>query len=389
MRTRPSSRALPVLLAVLALLLGAAAPARAQQEGPVGGPLLGSRGVVLPVGAPPVPAEVVAHGWLVADLDTGAVLAAKDAHGRYAPASTLKILTAVALIPELDPRRKLVPTYDDIAVDGSKVGLVERVGYPVDELFAALMMVSGNDVANTLARGAGGPAAIATMNKTAQRLGALDTHAVNPSGLDARGQVSSPYDLAVLSRAGMQIPAFRRYVATRSASVSGPGGRRIETANHNRLLRNYPGALGIKNGWTSTAKASFVGAARRNGRTLVVSLMRTRPGVHREAATLLDWGFAAAAAGVQPVGTLVEPLPEQTPTAAPPPVPSTAPPTPAAGPADRPQGAVLRSASGEVDDGGLGMALELTTAAGVLALAVVLRRRRVVRRRRQRRLAAR
>lgn len=301
-------RRLPSLVSGLALAVtvGLAAPAAAADA--VGGPELGSRGLVLPVGAPPVPPEVVAHGWLVADLDTGEVLGAKDAHGKYAPASTLKILTAVALIPKLDPARKVVPTYDDIAVDGSKVGLVERVGYPVDELFAALMMVSGNDVANTLASAAGGPAAIEAMNAEAQRLQAYDTRAVNPSGLDAEGQTSSAYDLALLARAGMQDEAFRRYVAQLRGSVSGPGGRRIETYNHNKLLRNYDGALGIKNGYTSRAKASFVGAAQRNGRTLVVSMMRTQPRVHVEAGKLLDWGFAAAAKGVPPVGQLVDPV---------------------------------------------------------------------------------
>ncbi|MCW2666166.1 MAG: D-alanyl-D-alanine carboxypeptidase [Frankiales bacterium] len=301
-------RRLPALASGLALAvtLGLAAPAAAAD--PVGGPELGSRGLVLPVGAPPVPPEVVAHGWLVADLDTGEVLGARDAHGRYAPASTLKVLTAVALIPRLDPARKVVPSYDDIAVDGSKVGLVERVGYPVDELFAALMMVSGNDVANTLASAAGGPAAIEAMNAEARRLQAHDTRAVNPSGLDADGQTSSAYDLALLARAGMKLDAFRRYVSQLNGSVSGPGGKRIETYNHNKLLRSYDGALGIKNGYTSRAKASFVGAAQRHGRTLVVTMMRTQPRVHLEAALLLDWGFAAAAKGVPPVGQLVDPV---------------------------------------------------------------------------------
>ncbi len=215
-------------------VLAGPAPAHATAESPLqsgtaaqaevlGGPLLGTKGEVLGLGAPPVPKEVVAHGWVVADLDSGEVLGARDPHGRYAPASTLKILTAVALAPLLPADRKLVPEFEDVAVDGSKVGLVERVGYPVDELFQALMMVSGNDVAMTLARGAGGPAAIEAMNAEAARLQARDTHAVNPSGLDADGQLSSAYDLALLARAGMASPDFRRWVSTRRGSVSGPG----------------------------------------------------------------------------------------------------------------------------------------------------------------------
>lgn len=301
--------ALAALLVVVAALLGAASPAAAADPDAVGGPQLGVLGRVLPVGAPPLPPQVVAHGWLVADLASGEVLAAQDPHGRFAPASTLKILTAVALAPRLpDLKRKLIPTFDDINVDGTRVGLVERVGYPVDELFTAMMMVSGNDVANTLATGAGGPAAIRAMNDTAADLQARDTHAVNPTGLDAVGQTSSAYDLALLARAGMRRPDFRRWVSTVHGSVSGPGHQRIETYSHNRLLRDYPGALGIKNGYTNAAKASFVGAATRDGRTLVVTLMRTQPSVDKEAAALLDWGFAVARLGLAPVGQLVDPL---------------------------------------------------------------------------------
>jgi D-alanyl-D-alanine carboxypeptidase (penicillin-binding protein 5/6) len=303
---------LAALLTVVAALLAGASPASAADPDAIGGPRLGVLGRVLPVGAPPLPPQVVAHGWLVADLQSGQVLAAQDPHGRYAPASTLKILTAVALAPRLpDLKRKIIPTFDDINVDGTRVGLVERVGYPVDELFTAMMMVSGNDVANTLATAAGGPAAIQAMNDTAADLQARDTHAVNPTGLDAAGQTSSAYDLALLARAGMQRPDFRRWVSTVHGSVSGPGHQRIETYSHNKLLRDYPGALGIKNGYTNAAKASFVGAATRGGRTLVVTLMRTQPAVDQEAAALLDWGFAVAKLGLAPVGQLVDPLSAQ------------------------------------------------------------------------------
>ena len=135
------------------------------------------------------------------------------------------------------------------------------------------------------------------MNAEAARLQARDTHAVNPSGLDAEGQVSSAYDLALIARAGMAMPDFREYVATQTSSISAPKKKRIEIYNHNRLLREYDGAIGIKNGYTTAARASFVGAATRGGRTLVVTLMRADPLVWHEAAALLDWGFAAVEAG--------------------------------------------------------------------------------------------
>lgn len=308
MRTR-------LLAAVVVGLIAAAGPAGAgtDVDGPVGGERLGASGVVVDDDAPKLPEGLSAASWVVADLESGKVLAAKDPHGRYAPASTLKTLTAVTLIPLLDRDRKVVPVFDDINVEGSKVGLVERVGYPVHELFSALMMVSGNDAANVLASAAGGQAATAAlMNDKARSLHALDTRAVNPHGLDADGQVSSAYDLALIARAGMADPQFAAYAAALRGSVSAPGSARIEMYTKNKLLRNYEGALGIKNGYTSRARASFVGAAERDGRTLVVTLMKADPKVWAEAEKLLDWGFAAAGSA-EPVGRLVdpEPTPEQ------------------------------------------------------------------------------
>jgi len=297
-----------LLAVVLVGLVAGAGPAAAgtDAEGPVGGDRLGSSGVVVDSDAPKLPEGLTAASWVVADLDSGKVLAAKDPHGRYAPASTLKTLTAVTLIPVLDPARKVVPTFDDLNVEGSKVGLVERVGYPVTELFSALMMVSGNDAANVLASAAGGQQATAAlMNDKARSLHALDTRAVNPHGLDADGQVSSSYDLALIARAGMADSAFAGYAAAKRGSVSAPGSARIEMYTKNKLLKNYSGALGIKNGYTSRARASFVGAAERDGRRLVVTLMKADPKVWAEAEKLLDWGFAAAG-DVEPVGELVD-----------------------------------------------------------------------------------
>jgi serine-type D-Ala-D-Ala carboxypeptidase (penicillin-binding protein 5/6) len=291
-----------------ALTAGGASSALAQDGSSakaVGGKQLAGRGVVVDAGAPALP-QVAAAGWLVADLDTGEVLAARDPHGRYAPASTLKALTAVTLIPELPADRVVRASFDDVNVEGSRVGIVEDVDYTVGELFSALLMVSGNDAANVLASTAGGQARTAElMNARAAELGARDTHAVNPHGLDAPGQVSSPYDLALIARAGLDDPDFARYVSTVSSSVNAPGGARIEIRNKNKLLGRYPGALGVKNGFTSTARASFIGAAERGGRRLVVTLMRSDPRVFDEAVELLDWGFAASA--VEPVGELVTP----------------------------------------------------------------------------------
>ncbi len=303
-------RAWAVGLLLCVAVLVPAAPAQAAD--PIGpGLQVDPRAAPLPV--------LSAASFLVADLDTGEVLASRDAHGQYAPASTLKTLTAVALLPHLTPGQQVRPTFEDVNVDGSKVGLDSSLSYPVLDLVKAMLMVSGNDAAGAVATAVGGKdVALTLMNDEARRLGALDTVAKTPSGLDAEGQLSSAYDLALIARAGLAMPVFRADVATQTSSIPAPGGTTIETYNHNKLLRTYQGALGIKNGYTVAARASFVGAAERDGHTLVVSLMRADPKVWQEAGRLLDWGFAALAADVQPIGSLGEavapmPVPTQPP----------------------------------------------------------------------------
>jgi D-alanyl-D-alanine carboxypeptidase (penicillin-binding protein 5/6) len=302
-------RAAAVAVAAAAAFLGPVATgARAETKPVVGGEALGSPRTVVGQGAPPVPA-VSAAAWLVADADTGEVLGARDAHGRYLPASTLKTLTAVALLPELDLRKPYQPSFEDVNIEGSKVGLVQSVRYPVGTLVEAMLVVSGNDAANALANAAGGlPTAVHAMNTTAQRLQAYDTTARNPSGLDAPGQVTSAYDLALIARAGLGMPTFARYVGTLRDRVPAPGGKQFEIYNHNKLLTKYRGNIGIKTGYTVAARHTYVGAARRDGKTVVVTLLKAET-MYPDATALLDWGFAALGRAV-PVGRLVDPVPD-------------------------------------------------------------------------------
>ncbi|MGY1886423.1 MULTISPECIES: D-alanyl-D-alanine carboxypeptidase family protein [unclassified Blastococcus] len=296
----------------------------------VGGERLRTRGLVVADGAPPLPDGVVASGWLVADAGTGAVLAARDPHGRYYPASTLKTLTLLTLAHRLDPAEVVVGTVEDEQIEGSRVGLVAGGRYPVPLLFTALMLQSGNDVASALARAAGGEAAtVAAMNRTAVELGAYDTVAGTPSGLDVAGQSSSPYDLALIFRALVEDPVTAAVLRTPTADMPAVGDRfpGFQIQNQNPLLTGYPGNLGGKTGFTDAARHTFVTAAERDGRRLVVSVLDTENRPLRaadQAALLLDWGFAVPTT-VPGVGTLVRPadLAPATPAApATPPAPS-------------------------------------------------------------------
>ena len=277
----------------------------------VGGGRLATRGVLTADGAPPLPAGIGAKGWLVADAGTGRVLGARDPHGRYYPASTLKTLLLLTLQPLLDPHRVVVGTAQDENIEGSRVGLVRGGRYPVALLFQALVLQSGNDAANALARTAGGvPVTVAAMNETAAAIGAYDTVAGTPSGLDVAGQSSSPYDLALIFRRLLARPdaaAVLRLPAARMPAVPGRGpGFQIQSQNP--LLRTYRGDLGGKTGFTDAARHTYVTAAGRGGRRIVESLMDTenRPvyfGV--QAARLLDWGFSVPRHTVG-VGVLVD-----------------------------------------------------------------------------------
>ncbi|WP_433420150.1 D-alanyl-D-alanine carboxypeptidase family protein [Microtetraspora malaysiensis] len=291
----------------------AARTAPAAREGAVGGDLLAGHGLIAPDGikAPP---KTTASSYVIADAETGQVLAAKDPHGQYLPASTLKTLTAVTLIPRLDKTKTVKPSQEACDEEGSAVGLVPKPIYKVDDLMRALLMVSGNDAANALAEAHGGLAVtLADMNKVARKLQAYDTVAKTPSGLDRPGQRSSAYDLALIARAGLALPEFRKYVSTKTAKFPAPKGY-YEIGNHNKLLWRYPGMIGVKNGWTTKALGSFVGAASRNGHTIIVSIMHYEGSFWDDVAKMLDWGFAARGRST-PVGVLVDPVPDTPPSA--------------------------------------------------------------------------
>lgn len=309
----------------------------------VGGPALAATGVITAAGVP-APPEVSDVSYVVADLTTGTILAAKSPHALLLPASTLKTLTSLVTLPALDPAQKVVATDAEVAAEGTRVGLVTGGTYTVDDLFHGLVLISGNDTAYAIADAYGGRAkTVAAMNAKAAALGAWDTVAVDPSGLDTDGQRSSAYDLALIGRAVMQLPAYQKIAVTPTytfpgaTDAAGTVHPAFQIQNHNALLENYPGAVGVKNGYTTGARQTFIGAATRGGHTLLITQMGgTDVPSWKRAAALLDWGFAHLDA--KPVGTLVAPgapqppelggpTPSPTSTAAPTSPTTSAPPT--------------------------------------------------------------
>jgi D-alanyl-D-alanine carboxypeptidase (penicillin-binding protein 5/6) len=282
----------------------------------VGGGDLGGNGLAVPTGAP-APPGTTATSWLVADLDTGEIVGACGAHRYGAPASLQKLLLVETVLPRLKPTDLTTITPEDLDFEpgSSAVGLLLGGEYSVETLFLGLMLNSGNDAANTLARlgsnGHGVRGTLDDMNVEAKRLGAWDTHAETPSGLDGPGQVTSAYDLALIFRACFGFDDFRRYVGTRTAQMPAQPVRNAEgyqIQNDNRLLFEYPGALGGKTGFTDIARHTYVGAAERDGRRLVVSVLGAEVMPLRawqQGAALLDWGFSVTKGAS--VGHLVAP----------------------------------------------------------------------------------
>ena len=315
-----TARASTGLAGTLRASTGPAGPAGARPV-PLGGARMAGRGVIVNYPAPGgrrLP-HVPASAYVIADAGSGQVLAAKDPHGWYRPASTLKVLTAITLMQALGPDATVIASHRAAVVEPSKVGLITGHRYRVSDLFKALLMISANDAAIALVQATGSYAkGMAMMNAEAHHLRADDTVAVTPNGLDARGQHVSAYDEALLARQALAIPAFMHDESLRKFRFPlRPHWRRhhprwVTLWTQNAMLWTFRGDLGGKIGWTTPARATFIGWARRGHTTLVVTILHCTPLAELTVASrLLSWGFAMDGR-VRPVGHLVRPLPAVT-----------------------------------------------------------------------------
>lgn len=266
------------LFAAAVLALGTIVPA----------PAVAAQPAVEPAGAQAI-ADGPAKAWLVADLDTGRVLASKDPYGSYAPASTIKPLLAMVVLDHLRPDNFARANVSHTKVECSCVGLRPGQPYTTRQLLEALLMVSGNDAANMLADMLGGQrATVAAMNRKAAAVGARNTRASSPSGLDGPGweSITTPHDLAVIFRAALKYPLIAQIMRQTSAQFPGK-----TITNQNELLTRYPGDIGGKTGYTNLARKTYVGAAQRGNRRLVVVQMYGTGDLYGQAVNLFDFGF--------------------------------------------------------------------------------------------------
>ena len=264
-----------------------------------GTPISAADADIQPAGSVPIP-EGPAPAWIIADMDTGQVLAGRDMDVTHPPASTIKTLLALTALDELpDLNATVVGTAADTQVECNCAGIKPGGTYTARQLLDAVLLVSGNDAANALADMIGGyDTAVAKMNAKAAAIGAVNTHATTPSGLDGPGGsgFTTPRDLAIIFRAAMANPTFAQ-ITSQPVAMFPSGAGEKPLVNEDEMLHRYPGTIGGKTGFTDAAKKTFVAAADRGGRRLVIAMMyglikEGGPTYWDQACWLLDWGFA-------------------------------------------------------------------------------------------------
>lgn len=245
--------------------------------------------------------QITSTAYIVIDADTGEIYAQRNAHERRAPASLTKIFTAIESIEEGAPETAITTTDDDlVSSEASQVGFGPGETFTVRELLYGLMLPSGNDAAEALARGLGsveGDSAeqgtqrfLDRLNQRLINMGLTDTHLVNPSGWGVPGHYSSAYDLAAFTMYALRYPRFVQTFGT--LEYESDGGEYI-FRNNNRMLQSYPGIVGGKTGYDNDAGWCLVNVAQRDGsRMIAVTLNGVAPDDwYDDNRVLLDYAF--------------------------------------------------------------------------------------------------
>ncbi len=264
-----------------------------------------SLGFSLQTHAQTKPLSISAAGAVVLDMATGAVLFEKNADTPMPMASTTKIMTTLLLLEQGNLQEPFTVTKEMVQVEGTSMGLLAGDTVTPLALCYGMMLSSGNDAANAAAiRHSGSVAAFANaMNQKAEALGMKNTLFVTPSGLDEGGHHSTAYDMALLTAHALENPTFREIVQSQSHRLAygNPPYPRTLT-NHNRLLKEVEGCIGVKTGFTKKAGRCLVSAATRQGATVICVTLKA-PNDWSDHKQLLDYGFSQLQEVSQPKTT--------------------------------------------------------------------------------------
>jgi D-alanyl-D-alanine carboxypeptidase len=322
--------------------------------------------------APPPPPP---KAWLLVDADTGTVISAANDREPKPVASLSKIVTALAVTHALKPGTDIPVSTKAEGMPARKINMKAGQVWSLEDSLASMLLSSANDASVALAERVSGSLEefVNELAATAERLGLQDNPVLqDPAGLDDEfsvggGNLISARDLAIAARALLAERRLAELVASPEARFLGGDGIQHRLVNHNRMLRTYTGAIGVKTGFTKRSGRCLVAAAQRDGRTMIAVVIDTYD-IYGAAAGLLDQGFATAAST-----TSADRLPDEQEAG---PVVSVRPARPA--PADPELADSLRRHQDELSAG-----------AGALLLAVLMLRARRRRRWRARRAAAR
>ena len=261
-------------------------------------------GLSFSAGAAERPASLSSLSAVLYEPQSGRVLYAKDADTRRPMASTTKLMTALVAVEHLDISDTVTVPETAVLVEGTAMGLRGGDVVTVRDLLTGLLLSSGNDAANTLALLTSGslPAFAALMNAKAAELGMSRSVFVTPSGLDEGDHGSTARDMALLGAAVLKQPLLAELCATKEATVY-INGNPITVSNHNRLLRLYDDAVGLKTGFTKKSGRCLVSAATRDGVTLVVASLNGGD-YWNDHMALYEYGFSLVEAVVPPTPSL-------------------------------------------------------------------------------------
>lgn len=236
-----------------------------------------------------------ARSAILMEAETGRILYEKNAHEALPMASTTKVMTALLALEKGTLSDTVTTGKNAFGVPGTSIYLTQGEQLTLEEMLYGLMLCSGNDAAVAIAEHIGGSvdAFCRMMTARAEQIGCENTVFATPHGLPSNHHHTTAYDLALITREALKNPVFRQIVSTQRASIPWAGQPQPRILNNkNSLLSTYPGALGVKTGYTKAAGRCLCFAAERNGMT-VVGCVLNAPNWFADATAIMDAGFAA------------------------------------------------------------------------------------------------
>lgn len=237
--------------------------------------------------------SVSAQSYVLMNADSGEILSQNQANQSLPMASTTKIMTCIVALENGDLQSEVTVSPKAVGVEGSSIYLTSGEKLTLAELLYGLMLESANDAAVAIAIHISDTVEdfVALMNEKASQLGLCNTHFMNPNGLQADGHYSTAKDLSVLMGYCMNNPQFAEISATKTKTISAPGGKNRFLSNHNKLLRTYEDCVAGKTGFTKSAGRCLVTCAEKDGVRLICTTLGA-PNDWNDHKNLFEYGFS-------------------------------------------------------------------------------------------------